>query len=158
MLNFSPAAWRRFRHDGDDGDSSDLDPGRQRRGGGFRSIGDVLAPVLARCGVPAAPPPDPRPDPQPCGLDHVAAARLLGEGIVRGDITPLRRLLDGASPAAVSDFLTRLAAGDLELSAAEAAARWRVTGDAADLDAAIAAAWAAFPRRAASIAPEGDAE
>ena len=58
MLNFSTPSARRFRHDdGDDCDSSDLDPGRQRRGGGFRSIGDVLAPVLARCGVPAAPPP-----------------------------------------------------------------------------------------------------
>ena len=158
MLDFSTPSARRFRHDGDDGDSSDLEPGRQRRGGGFRSIGDVLAPVLARCGVPAAPPPDPRPDPQPCGLDHVAAARLLGGGIVCGDIAPLRRLLAGASPAAVSDFLARLAAGDLELGAAEAAARWRVTGDAADLDAAIAAAWAALPRLANSIAPEGCAE
>ena len=158
MLNFSTPSARRFRHDGDDCDSSDLDPGRQRRGGGFRSIGDVLAPVLARCGAPAAPPPDPRPDPQPCGLDHVAAARLLGEGIVRGDITPLRRLLAAAPPAETAAFLARMADRDLELGAAEAAARWRVTGDAADLDAAIAAAWAAFPRRAASIAPEGDAE
>ena len=153
MLNFSTPSGRRFRHDGD-GTDPEPEPGRHRGAGGLRPIGDVLAPVLARCGVPAAPPPDP----QPCGLDHVAAARLLGKGIVRGDITPLRRLLDGASPAAVSDFLTRLAAGDLELGAAEAAARWRVTGDAADLDAAIAAAWAAFPRRAASIAPEGRPE
>ena len=92
-------------------------------------------------------------------LDHLAAARALGQGIALDDIEPLRRVLAAARPAEVARFLGRLAAGDRELAAAEAAARWRVTGDADDLDAAIDAAWAAFPIWAAAPTdPNSDPE
>ena len=83
-------------------------------------------------------------------LDHLAAARTLGECIAPDDIEPLRRLLAASPPVEVAGFLCRLAAGDPELAVAEAAGRWRATGDPHDLDAAIVAVWGAFPRWAAA--------
>ena len=73
MLEVFIPSSRRHRHDGDG-----ADPEATQRGGGFRSIGAIVAPIAARAGVqiPQPPPPPPlQPDPPPAaGLDHVAGA------------------------------------------------------------------------------------
>ena len=121
-MNDTPTpSGRRFRpdHGGDDADS---EPTLQRRGGGLRPIGAIVAPIAARAGVriPQAAEPD---DGLHVCLDHRAAARALGEGIARGDFGPFRLMLAAAPAVDAFAFLARMVAGDPDLAAAAIAAR-----------------------------------